>query len=92
MDRAAFEAEVAREGYALREGTIEPNVHKAAHAHDFDVRLLVLDGAITLVMGGERCAFGPGDTCRVPAGTLHEEHTDARGVRYLAGRRTAAAE
>ena len=90
MDRATFESEVKREGYEIREGRIEPNTHNEAHTHGFDARLLVLDGAITLVCGDERHAYGPGDTCSLPAGTLHEEHTEASGVTYLAGRRSPA--
>jgi mannose-6-phosphate isomerase-like protein (cupin superfamily) len=90
MNRAEFEADVRREGYELREGAIEPNVHRAAHAHEFDARLLVLDGSITLVFGDERCNYRAGDSCTVPAGIMHEEHTEADGVRYLAGRRPAA--
>jgi uncharacterized cupin superfamily protein len=89
MNRAEFEADLRREGYELREGQIEPNVHRAAHAHEFDARVFVLDGSITLVFGTDRCIYGPGDTCNVPAGTMHEEHTEADGVRYLAGRRPA---
>jgi hypothetical protein len=33
------------------EGEIEPHRHREAHAHDFDVRILVLDGSATLVLG-----------------------------------------
>jgi mannose-6-phosphate isomerase-like protein (cupin superfamily) len=90
MNRAEFEADVRREGYELREGKIEPNVHRDAHAHEFDARLLVLGGSITLVFGTDRCTYGPGDSCSVPAGTMHEEHTEADGVRFLAGRRSTA--
>jgi mannose-6-phosphate isomerase-like protein (cupin superfamily) len=90
MNRAEFEADLRREGYELREGKIEPNVHRDAHAHEFDARLFVLEGSVTLVFGADRCAYGPGDSCSVPAGTMHEEHTDAEGVRFLAGRRPAA--
>ena len=90
MGRAEFEADLRREGYELREGEIEPNVHRGSHAHEFDARLLVLDGSITLVFGADRCTYGPGDSCTVPAGTMHEEHTEADGVRYLAGRRAPA--
>jgi mannose-6-phosphate isomerase-like protein (cupin superfamily) len=90
MDRAEFEADVRREGYELREGEIEPNTHRAAHAHEFDARLFVLDGSITLVFGDERCTYRAGDSCTVSAGTMHEEHTEADGVRYLAGRLPAA--
>ena len=87
MNRAEFEADVRREGYELREGAIEPNVHRAAHVHEFDARLFVLNGSVTLVFGTGQCTYGPGDSCNVPAGTMHEEHTEADGVRFLAGRR-----
>jgi quercetin dioxygenase-like cupin family protein len=90
MDRAEFEADLRREGYELREGAIEPNVHRGFHAHEFDARLFVLEGSITLVVGADRRSYRPGDTCNVLAGTMHEEHTEADGVRYLAGRRPAA--
>jgi quercetin dioxygenase-like cupin family protein len=90
MNRAEFEADVRREGYELREGKIEPNVHRDAHSHEFDARLLVLEGSVTLVFGTDRRTYGPGDSCNVPAGTMHEEHTEADGVRFLAGRRPAA--
>jgi mannose-6-phosphate isomerase-like protein (cupin superfamily) len=90
MNRAEFEADVAREGYELREGKIEPNVHREAHAHEFDARLFVLEGSVTLVFGTDRRTYRPGDSCNVPAGTMHEEHTEAEGVRFLAGRRPAA--
>jgi mannose-6-phosphate isomerase-like protein (cupin superfamily) len=90
MNRAEFEADLRREGYELREGKIEPNVHREAHAHEFDARLFVLEGSVTLVFGTDRCTYGPGDSGNVPAGTMHEEHTEAEGVRFLAGRRPAA--
>ncbi len=91
MNRAEFEADVRREGYEIREGEIPPDEHREAHAHSFDARLFVLDGHLTLVRGSDRETFGPGSSCEVPAGTLHEEHTEADGVRYLAARRSAAA-
>lgn len=90
MTRAEFEADVQRQGYELRESEIKPNEHREAHAHGFDARLFILDGSITLVFGDERRVYGPGNSCNVPAGTMHEEHTEADGVRYLAGRRSAA--
>ena len=91
MNRAEFEAEAQRDGYEIREGEIKPNEHREAHVHDFDARLFVLDGSVTLVFGDERRQYGPGDCCDFPAGTPHEEHTEADGVRYVAGRRTAQA-
>jgi len=50
-----------------------------------------LEGSITLLFGNDRRTYGPGDTGDVPAGTAHEEHTGADGVRYLIGRRAASA-
>ena len=47
MDRAEFEASLRQEGYEVREGEIEPHRHREAHAHDFDVRILALDGSAT---------------------------------------------
>ena len=91
MTRAGFETDLRGEGYEVSEGKIDPNVHRDAHAHGFDARLFVLDGSITLVFGEDRVTYAPGDSCSVPAGTMHEEHTEADGVRYIAGRRSASA-
>jgi quercetin dioxygenase-like cupin family protein len=90
MNRAEFEADLIREGYEVREGSLEPNLHREAHAHGFDARVFVLDGSITPVLGEDRVKYGPGDSCSVPAGTMHEEHTEADSVRYVSGRRSAA--
>ena len=91
MNRAEFEADLRRERYEVREGGRESNIHGPAHTHDFDARVMVLHGSITLVFGDERCVYGPGDSCSVQAGTMHEEHTEADGVRYVSRRRAAAA-
>jgi quercetin dioxygenase-like cupin family protein len=88
MNRAEFEVDALRDGYEMREGEITPNQHREVHAHEFDARLFVLDGHLTLVRDGDRHTFSPGETCSVPAGTLHEEHTEADGVRYVAARRS----
>jgi hypothetical protein len=66
---------------------MELNIHRPAHSHDFDARV-VLEGSITLVFGEERCIYGPGDPCAVPTGTMHEEHPEADGARYVRGRRS----
>jgi hypothetical protein len=50
MNRAEFEADLRREGYEVREGGIDPNIHRQAHAHDFDARVMVLEGSITLCL------------------------------------------
>ncbi len=88
MDRATFEATATADGYTLGEAEIIPHQHRPPHTHPFDIRLFILDGAFTLVHGAERELLRPGSQCDVPAGTEHEEHTEAQGVRYLAARRT----
>jgi len=89
MNRVEFEAELRGDGYEISEGEIKPNQHRAPHAHDFDVRLLVLSGSIALAFGKDRSRFGPNATCYIPAGTVHEEHIGTDGVRYVIGRRPA---
>ena len=88
MTRSEFESQVRREGSEVLEGEIKPHVHRELHAHDFDARLFVLDGIVTLDYGHERVTYRAGDCCNVPAGTLHAEHTETDGVRYVFGRRT----
>jgi quercetin dioxygenase-like cupin family protein len=88
MTRIEFEAELRRDGYEVREGEFKPNVHSVAHAHEFDARVFVLDGSITLVFGNDRVTYRPGDSCTIAAGTMHEEHTEAEGMRYVSGRRS----
>jgi quercetin dioxygenase-like cupin family protein len=90
MTRGEFEAELRREGYEIHEGEIKPNEHRQPHAHGYDARVLVLDGSITMVFGKDRIEYRPGNSCSVPAGTVHEEHTEADGVRYLSGRRSVS--
>ncbi len=63
--------------------------HRDAHAHGFDTRLFELDGSVTLIFGEDRVTYGPGNSCSVPVGTMRE-HTEADGVRYVAGRRSAS--
>lgn len=90
MNQAEFEAETRREGYEIQQGEIKPNQHRESHVHEWDARLFVLDGHLTLLRGDQRETFGPGESCSLSAGTPHEEHTEADGVRYLAGRRSSS--
>jgi quercetin dioxygenase-like cupin family protein len=87
MTRADFEAELARDGYEIQTGEIKAHTHREPHVHGFDARVFVLDGSLTLAFEKERVTYSPGDSCHVPAGTIHAEHTEADGVRYVYGRR-----
>jgi quercetin dioxygenase-like cupin family protein len=90
MTRAEFETDLRREGYEIHQGELPPHTRRQLHAHDHDTCLFVLDGHFTLVLGQDRVTYGPGATWIVPAGTVHAEHTEADGVRYVYGTRPAA--
>lgn len=91
MDRAEFEAALRRDGYELVARDMAPNTVNPDHTHDFDARIMVTAGAMTMVMGGTRRTYGPGEWCEVPAGTLHAEEAGSSGASYIAGRRQKAA-
>ena len=54
MDRATFEAELRQQGYAETvDRRMEANAVNPEHAHEFDARLLVLEGAMTITAEGQ---------------------------------------
>ena len=50
MDRATFEAELQRDGYQIVVNTMQPDAVNPEHAHDFDARLLVVAGEMTVMV------------------------------------------
>jgi len=64
------------------------------HAHgDFDVRIMVLSGEITVNRDGGSTTFGAGDHCEIPGDCQHATQVGPEGVAYIVGkvdRRTAA--
>lgn len=91
MDRAEFEATLAQDGYEVVARGMAPNTINPDHTHDFDARVLVTEGEITITRAGQATRFGVGEWCAVAAGELHAEHAGPVGVSYVAGRRKAAA-
>jgi len=87
MHQNEFEAELAREGYQIFYGGLKPGEINPDHAHDWDARVLVIGGEITLTRAGKSETFRAGDSCAVTAGELHAEHVGPQGVAYIAGRR-----
>jgi quercetin dioxygenase-like cupin family protein len=88
MDRNDFEAHLKAEGWPeIRENQLEPHRHNAEHSHAFDVLALVLDGDITLTIGGAARTYRPGEEFSMQAGCAHVEDAGPAGVRYLVGRR-----
>ena len=89
MDRLSFEASLRQEGYKLVNSSLKPNELSPDHMHDFDARLFVLGGEITIARDGKSETFRAGDSCAVPAGCCHAEQVGPEGVAYIAGRRRA---
>ena len=87
MDRLAFEADLRREGYRVVNGSLRPNLIDPDHIHDFDARIMVLGGQITITREGKPETFRAGDSCVVPAGCTHAEQVGPEGVAYVSGRR-----
>jgi quercetin dioxygenase-like cupin family protein len=91
MDRPAFEAELLRNGYEVVSIAMSPNQLKDEHAHDFDARVLVVAGAMTVARNGESSTYQPGETFHMPAGCRHSELAGPDGASYVAGRLHPAA-
>lgn len=91
MERMAFETELHEQGYMeVVDRRMEPNAINPEHTHEFDARLLVLDGTMTVTAAGTERTYNAGDTFTMSAGCRHTERSGPAGVRYLAGRRYPA--
>jgi quercetin dioxygenase-like cupin family protein len=91
MDRAAFEAELQREGRQVVTVTMQPGQVNPEHAHDFEARLMVVAGEMTVDYGDSRKTYGTGETFIMPLGHRHSEHAGPHGATYVAGRLKPAA-
>jgi quercetin dioxygenase-like cupin family protein len=88
MDRATFEAALSRDGFEVVSVTMKPEAINPTHAHTFDARLLVVDGAMTIDRDGAPTrTYQMGETFEMPAGTRHSETAGVTGATYVAGRR-----
>ncbi len=87
MDRLEFESELKREGYRVVNSSLSPNTLAPNHCHDFDAKLLVLGGEITITRDNKPETFRAGECCMVPAGCMHAEHVGPEGVAFVSGRR-----
>lgn len=87
MDRKTFEIELRRDGYGEIEETFFQPGHRPGHAHDFDVRGLVLNGEITLDDGDARQTYRLGEIFAMPAHVAHSEDIGPRGCAVVIGRR-----
>jgi quercetin dioxygenase-like cupin family protein len=78
MDRRELERQLRSEGFTrtyVWQGA--PRVHYPAH--------IILDGEMTLTVGGASRTYHSGERCDVPAGAVHSAHMGPDGCRYLIG-------
>jgi len=87
MNQSEFEAGLKRDGYQVFYGGMSANHVNPDHMHDWNARVMVIGGELTLERNGERETFTVGDSCSVAAGESHAEHAGPQGVAYIAGRR-----
>ncbi len=87
MDRAQFEAECKRDGYEIMTNTTTGAKVNPEHSHPFDVRAMVMQGALTLTREGKAETYKPGQIFAMPRGCLHFESYDDDGAVVLLGRK-----
>ena len=88
MNRTEFETECHTQGYhEIVDRRMDANTTKPEHSHEFDARLLVLEGEMTITREGSAHLYRAGDAFAMTAGCLHTERSGPEGARYLAGRR-----
>ncbi|MEI7874359.1 MAG: hypothetical protein WCK95_19675 [Alphaproteobacteria bacterium] len=87
MDQAAFESELKRDGYEMQVNTTAGAKINPQHSHPFDVRAMVMQGAITLSRDGAARTYQAGETFSMPRGCLHFESYGPEGAVILLGRK-----
>ena len=86
MTEDEFRGILRDRGYEdLRETEYGPGSENDLHTHEFSALLMVLEGEFILIREEGAETFTVGQTCEVPAGTVHAERTGAVGARVLAG-------
>ncbi len=93
ITREAFESDLRREGFEVLHGGQRAGVIEELHAHDFDVRIMVLGGETTVTRDNNGETFQAGDHCEISAGCQHTTKVGPEGVAYILGkayRRTSA--
>lgn len=69
--------------------TCTETARSAAHVHDYDEYMVVIEGCYTLIMDGKRVLLNRGDECLIPRGVAHsgEVLAGTRTIHAFGGRR-----
>lgn len=62
---------------------LDPGVAVPEHRHDNEQLGFVLQGSVTMTVGGERRQLGPGETYVISSGTPHAAEAGAEGATVL---------
>jgi mannose-6-phosphate isomerase-like protein (cupin superfamily) len=86
MDVAKLEQQLHAEGFRhtciWQDG---PNASYPDHAHAVETAHIILDGEMTLIMGGRSATYRAGERCDVPAAAVHAARMGPAGCRCLIG-------
>lgn len=86
LSRQAFDSDLRREGFDVVYGGQAPGSAEDLHAHDFDARIMVLAGDITVTREGRAEVFRAGDQCEIAVGCQHSTEAGIEGVAYIVGK------
>lgn len=86
LTREAFESDLRREGFEVVHGGQKPCFSEELHAHDFDARIMVLSGEITVIRDGKAETFCAGSHCEIPGDCQHATKVGPEGVAYIVGK------
>ena len=92
MTPIEFDADLRREGYQVMNTSLAPNQLNPDHTHDFDARVMVLAGEITIARDGLAKTYHAGDDWLTPARAVHAEQAGPEGVAIIIGRRAKSLE
>jgi hypothetical protein len=89
MTEQEFRDQAIQDGYA-DPSTVEwdANLINEEHVHDFSARIFVLSGELKIVCADRTSVCRTGDHDALDAGTPHAEYVGAKGVRFLAARKS----
>jgi quercetin dioxygenase-like cupin family protein len=87
MTPIEFDADLRREGYQVMNASLAPNQLNPDHTHEFDARVMVLAGEITITRDGQARKYRAGDYWLTPAHAVHAELAGPEGVAIIIGRR-----
>jgi len=85
-DIARLELQLRAEGFARTYIWQDaPGAEYPEHTHPVETAHIILEGEMTLAIGGAERMLRAGERCDVPAGAVHAARMGPRGCRYLIG-------